>query len=583
MDRKLLQQAVELTEQIMTTYYYQRDIYAVLDRMAPDATWIGPGEREKKYVLSDIKKYFELGRDSILSCEVANPDLRAIELDNNNCIVTGSMTIRTLPGSELVLEVDQRVSFTFRYRNNNFEVVHMHISNPYGEMGREEYFPHKMSSQSYQYLQRLLNEKTEVLDMITGNINGGLKGSNDDSMFSYYYVNEGLPQMLGYTYNEFMDKSGGTAVGAVYPPDLQLALADCERCFSQGPVYSTEYRMEKKDGTLIWVLDSGRKTIDSEGISRINSILTDITPLKNALFDLEVEQERYRIALEHTVGVMCEYEIANDIFTLYLQLEENGINTIQQKQIEHFSKLVDSEELTNKQNGEAFLSLCTGKSTGTIEFLTHLPYQDKLLHWVQFSCSVITNHSGSPVRALGLLKDITEEKERNLELLKQAQCDGLTGLYNQTTIKDTIQDCLIEASQSNSLNFALLMLDLDNFKNVNDLNGHACGDDVLIKTAEILKNIAGKKHIVGRMGGDEFLVLVKDTNLSEVEIIAEIILKEVRKIKTTNNFPISCSIGIAYPLQKSESFSELYERVDKALYNAKNEGGDRVSCDCISS
>lgn len=164
----------------------------------------------------------------------------------------------------------------------------MHLSNQYMEMSQDEYFPNKIGAQSYKYMQRLLHEKTEVIDMITSNINGGLKGSNDDSTYSFFYLNEGLPEMLGYTYDEFMEKTGGTAVGAVYPPDLPKALADCERCFLEVITYSTEYRIQKKNGELIWVLDSGRKAKNSESITKINSIITDITPLKRAMFDLEV-------------------------------------------------------------------------------------------------------------------------------------------------------------------------------------------------------------------------------------------------------------------------------------------------------
>lgn len=143
----------------------------------------------------------------------------------------GDISIRTSQQRLMIVEVDQRVSFIFKAIDGELKVIHMHLSNPYMEMSKDEYFPNKIGAQSYKYMQRLLHEKTEVIDMITSNINGGLKGSNDDSTYSFFYVNEGLPEMLSYTYDEFMEKTGGTAVGAVYPPDLPKALADCERCF----------------------------------------------------------------------------------------------------------------------------------------------------------------------------------------------------------------------------------------------------------------------------------------------------------------------------------------------------------------
>lgn len=579
MDLKQRQQAVAITEEIMRTYYCKRDIYAVLDYMAPDATWIGPGEREKKYTLEEMRTHFELGKDAIPSCEVSDADLRAVDLGENICLVVGSLMVRTTPESKLVLEVDQRVSFTYRLTGEIFQVVHMHISTPYGEMRRDEYFPRELGAQSYDYLQRLLREKTEVIDMIAGNITGGLKGSNDDSTYSYFYVNEGLPRMLDFTYDEFMVKTGGTAVGAVYPPDLAAALADCARCFAQGSVYSTEYRMEKKDGSLIWVLDSGRKAVDAEGITRINSIVTDITPLKQALFDLEVERERYRIALENITGSMCEYDIAADLFTVYQQTMEDGAPGVKKLEFFRFSQSVRSGSPVHAEDAEAFLDLCTGRRSGLMEFRTRFFFPSGPWCRAQFSCSVISDSTGGPVRSIGMLKDITEETQKNQALLNQAQRDGLTQLFNQTAVRDAIQAYLTEVYGREEQKSALLMVDLDHFKEVNDSNGHLYGNDVLVETARILEDAAGPGSIVGRTGGDEFIVLIKDAEPAVVDRLAGEIIRRVSKIGEDIAFPISCSVGIAYQISGDESFSQFFRRADKALYRAKDGGRNQWTMD----
>lgn len=112
--------------------------------------------------------------------------------------------------------------------------------------------------------------------MIINNINGGLKGSNDDSIYLFFYVNEGLFKILGYIYDEFMEMSGGLVVGVVYLLDLFKVLEDCEWCFVKGFIYLFEYRIWKKDGILMWVLDFGMKLLNSDGIVKINSIIIDI-------------------------------------------------------------------------------------------------------------------------------------------------------------------------------------------------------------------------------------------------------------------------------------------------------------------
>lgn len=579
MNAEQRRQAVGLTEEIMRTYYSKRDIDAVLEALASDASWIGPGEREKKYSKADIQTYFELGRDSIPSCEVCDVDLRAVDLAENVCLVVGSMTVRTVPDSGMVLEVDQRVSFTFRLHGGTFEVVHMHVSNPYGEMKREEYFPCEVGAQSYQYLQRLLREKTDVIDMITSNITGGLKGSNDDDMYSYFYVNDGLPGMLDFTYDEFMEKTGGTAVGAVYPPDLPAALADCVRCFAEGPLYSTEYRMEKKDGSLIWVLDSGRKVTDAEGVTRINSIVTDITPLKQALFDLEVERERYRIALYNITGSMCEYDIAQDLFVVYRQTERDNGREVEKLEFPCFSEHVHAGSFVHPDDAAAFLDVCRGCSNGMREFRTRFFRPDDAWRWDMFSCSVILDKIGMPVRSIGILKDITEETQKRQKLLDQAQRDGLTELLNQTAVKDAIQAYLTQKIEGQSPKAALMMVDLDRFKEVNDCNGHLYGNDVLVKTARILEDVAGSESIVGRTGGDEFIVLVKSAQPATLIALAEEMVRRVNEIGKEIDFFVSCSIGIACRTDRDESFSQFFRRADQALYRAKDGGRNQWAID----
>ena len=132
-----------------------------------------------------------------------------------------------------------------------------------------------------------LRQKTEIIKMIDNNISGGLKGSKDDPDYSFQFVGEGLPKMFGYTYDEFMDMTKGTAKGMVYPPDEPAARKIVDDCFARGVQYSVKYRVPKKDGTLKWVLDSGQKYLDENGEYQVNSIITDIDDVQQLLEQLE--------------------------------------------------------------------------------------------------------------------------------------------------------------------------------------------------------------------------------------------------------------------------------------------------------
>lgn len=125
-------------------------------------------------------------------------------------------------------------------------------------------------------LKEELRFKTEIIKMIDDTIAGGLKGSLDDEKFTFFFVSDALPRLLGYTYEEFMKVSSGCATGLVYPPDLQGALKKVKEDFAKGIQYSVKYRVRKKDGSLIWVLDSGQKFVDEYGNYKINSFIAKI-------------------------------------------------------------------------------------------------------------------------------------------------------------------------------------------------------------------------------------------------------------------------------------------------------------------
>ena len=199
------------------------------------------------------------------------------------------MWIATAPGVEMYLKVHQRVTFVFKEFEEGLLCSHIHCSNPYQEMIGGEAFPDKIGKQSYDYVQERLKvleaetiQQNRQLEVIMSSIAGGLKISNDDDTYSFAFVSKEAAALFGYTVEEFMEVTGGTAVGAVYPPDLEHALADCEEAFRDGGLsYATRYRIRCKDGSLKWIIDSGKKAQDSEGNWMVNSLYLDVTQAEN--------------------------------------------------------------------------------------------------------------------------------------------------------------------------------------------------------------------------------------------------------------------------------------------------------------
>ena len=150
----------------------------------------------------------------------------------------------------------------------------------------------------------------------------------------------------------------------------------------------------------------------------------------------------------------------------------------------------------------------------------------------------------------------------------------MTKIYNARTARQQAETYLRHFTEG----CALLIVDLDDFKQINDHYGHMFGDEVLVKAAETIKNLFRSLDIVGRIGGDEFLVLMKD--ISDQEIVrkrCEQLNEEFHEIykEHLGENRLSCSIGVAFSPSHGDSYVELFHCADKALYEAKALGRDQ--------
>ena len=265
-------EAKKLASRIMYLHYCAGNPEEVANYFAPEFTWIGAGEEQYIAGREAAVELFRQFQGAIPTCRIWDERYDVIEPSPGIYVVSGRMWIATDPGVEMYLKVHQRVTFVFQDTEEGLFCAHIHCSNPYQEMLSGEVFPEKIGRQSYDYVQN------RQLDVIMSSIAGGLKISNDDDTYSFAFVSKEAAALFGYTVEEFMAATGGTAVGTVYPPDLNQALSDCAEAFRDGGlVYSTRYRVRCKDGSLKWVIDSGKKAQDAEGHWMVNSLYLDVT------------------------------------------------------------------------------------------------------------------------------------------------------------------------------------------------------------------------------------------------------------------------------------------------------------------
>jgi len=188
-----------------------------------------------------------------------------------------------------------------------------------------------------------------------------------------------------------------------------------------------------------------------------------------------------------------------------------------------------------------------------------------------------TDSEGRKIGVYGTIQDITDRKaaEEKLEIL--AFHDPLTGLANRTLFHRRIDEVLARCKRTGERS-ALLLLDLDRFKDVNDTLGHSVGDALLVKVAHLLARTLGNEHFVARLGGDEFAILLEGvTGLDECERIASQIVTVISGMTVLDRIEVTVgtSIGIAAMVQHGTTSTDLLRNADLALYGAKEEGRGR--------
>lgn len=190
--------------------------------------------------------------------------------------------------------------------------------------------------------------------------------------------------------------------------------------------------------------------------------------------------------------------------------------------------------------------------------------------------SFVYGDGGKPYSVIGKLVDISLETAEKEKLILESRTDGLTGLNNATTAKELIAKELEERAADG--NAALLFLDFDDFKNINDTFGHLAGDQVLSSFGESLRRTFRNTDIIGRMGGDEFAVYLKDVPSGDFIRGRCRLLRELIQ-KKAGDIPVSFSIGVAFA-GDGATFDRLFRMADDALYRAKRKGGGQeIGCD----
>jgi len=370
-------------------------------------------------------------------------------------------------------------------------------------------------------------------------------------------------------------------IECISPADRERVMAAI--VLSQNPVgegrFSLSHRIVRRDGEIRWLAVQFQTSFAGEGETRhtLRSVgaVRDITRRVASEEALQLASSVYQSSHEGIV-VTDENNLIVDINPAFTDLTGYTLHEVQGKNPRIFQSGMQGHAFYQ----EMWQSI---KDTGHWQGEMWDKRRDGELHAKWLNISVIRHPDGSVFRYVGQFSDISEKKRRDELIWTQANYDALTGLPNRRLLADRLSQAM-SASLRSGVYGGVLSLDLDHFKQLNDTLGHSMGDKLLVEVARRLQDCVRDEDTVARMGGDEFLVVLKKLSADQAEaaMMAEQVSEKIRS-ELCRPYQLgeivyhsSSSIGIVILRGHEESEEDLLSHVDAAMYQAKVRGRNTI-------
>ena len=389
-------------------------------------------------------------------------------------------------------------------------------------------------------------------------------------------VNEGFANITGYAYDE--------AVGRTFP-ELGIWMNEADRRFfvdalrKTGSVRELEFRFRMRSGAIIIGLISAN-IITIGGEKCILSSITDVTERRRIEDALRESEEKFRNLAENSSDAIWRTDTT--LRFTYISPADERMRGFRQDEVVGttvWSVLTpDGAEKVRRAISELRTAERNGIPVGTVRFELEQKRKDGGLLWTEVNVVPHRDRNGKLLGFYGVTRDISERKRTAERIEHMARHDPLTDLPNRALFSDRL-DVALSLSKRNGTRLALMFVDLDKFKPVNDTFGHAVGDVLLREAARRMRGCIRASDTVGRIGGDEFVVLlpVVETPNDAIVVAEKLRAALVHPFEIDGHrIEVSCSVGIAIAPDDGRDEIELAKNADMAMYAAKQQGGDAV-------
>ncbi|MCI2062033.1 MAG: EAL domain-containing protein [Eubacteriaceae bacterium] len=397
--------------------------------------------------------------------------------------------------------------------------------------------------------------------------------------FSKYEVSSTAPKILAHT---------AGLLPAAHPDDAGI-IRDFYKRVDTDPVARADVRLKLagKDEyewckvTLSLIRDFDGNKMNCIGtIMSIDEEMTQYNKLRSKMDQMEEyaqsilkQNELYHVLIDDFQTAVFDYDPVNDHMSISIVMPDG---TFTEKSADNYLTYLSGSTTIHPDYWKPFISIFTRLSekpgSGSIEFLGD--YFGTGFAWCRGELKSLADETGLVTRIVGRISDINEETLTAERLTENARRDSLTKLYNRAAAEHLVNMSLSELS--GGMKAALMVIDIDDFKHVNDTYGHLMGDNFLVEISNSLLHNFRETDIIGRIGGDEFIILLSElSDQSLIERRARQIIDLFTNVKISGISETHCSIGIALTDDSRSTYESLMEKADLALYAAKSQGKNR--------
>lgn len=334
-----------------------------------------------------------------------------------------------------------------------------------------------------------------------------------------------------------------------------------------------ELKLTRSDSTRIYTVIEAEVSEENDG-NYILCALTDITEIKKAQNDYMLEQERLLAVLRNFDDDLFEYDFEDDLLKLFNKdvLLKDSFGDSRWIKYPDFSKNLAFDRKFHPEDETKIRYVIEQRCDARLQVRLR-PNEGSEFRWYEIEFNLLQNESDNSIGFVGSIHDIDELKASTLEFKNKSQHDSLTGLYNNASIKEIIEAYFQKDGREKTN--ALIILDLDDFKHVNDTYGHRFGDSVIRAAADTLNYTFGENDLTARIGGDEFLVFCKD--ILDMSSVNEKVKKmfdnfSANPVGEKEQYVIKASVGISVSPQDGSTFKRLFDKADRNMYKVKRSG-----------